>query len=103
MRLTSKQKIRIVFWILPILPFVLCILFIRNTIELINSSDEVSHTGQVVRNLLRLNTELKDLEVEQRQYLLTGDPNALDTFDKDRQKILQEMDSLKKLTANDDR
>ena len=103
MRWTAQQKIRVGFWILPILPVVLCILFIRNANELIQSSEEMANTSQILRSLLDLNSKLKDIEVEQREYLLTGQTTPLERYDAQRNKILEELTGLKKLCAGDKR
>ncbi len=103
MRWTPQQKIRVGFWILPILPVILCILFAANAVELIDSSTEIAHTSKVLRTLLSLNSRLKEIEVEQREYLITGQPTSLERYDVQRKKTLEELNVLKELCAPDKR
>jgi signal transduction histidine kinase len=73
MKWTAQQKIRIGFWLLTLIPAVLGIIAYRSAGSMARASVDVADTNELVRSLENLLSLLKDVEVAQREYVLTGD------------------------------
>src|SRR5260370_10196204 len=98
MNWTVQQKIRIGFWLLPILPVIFCFIFIRTTLALIDSNDAVARTGNIMRSVLSLQSGVKDLEVTQREYILSGEMKSLKDFEEDKALVLHALKDLQQLS-----
>ena len=64
------------------------------------STGEVEHTYQVIDNLEKIRSQVKDAETGQRGYLLTADDRYLAPYHSALQSIQPELQSLKQLTAD---
>src|SRR5689334_11012547 len=87
MPLSAQQKIRVGFGLLLILPTVLCIIAVLQIEKLIKSAESVQFTEKVLSHLNETLSMLKDVEVDQREYMLTGDAAFLDAFKKSREDV----------------
>lgn len=87
MPLSAPQKIRVGFGLLLILPTVLCVLAVLQIETLIRSAESVQFTEKVLSHLNETFSLLKDVEVDQREYMLTGDAAFLDAFNKSRNNV----------------
>jgi signal transduction histidine kinase len=77
MNWTAQQKIRLGFWLLTLVPIVFGTLAARNAYDLVVASRNVAVTNEVARRLERLLSELKDIEVAQREFILMGGEQPL--------------------------
>jgi signal transduction histidine kinase len=77
MNWTAQQKIRLGFWLLTLVPVVFGALAARNAYDLVSASENVAVTNEVGRRLERLLSELKDIEVAQREFILIGGEQPL--------------------------
>jgi signal transduction histidine kinase len=91
MTFSAQQKIRVGFGLLLILPTVLCILAVLQTERLIHSAESVRFTERVLSHLNETFSMLKDVEVDQREYMLTGDQAFLDAFKKSQKNVAEQL------------
>src|SRR4051812_16020440 len=84
---TAQQKIRVGFWLLTLVPIVFGTLAARNAYDLFTISRSVAVTNEVSRRLERLLSELKDIEVSQREFILIGGEQPLQTIEDTRKQI----------------
>src|SRR5207302_5901928 len=68
--------------------------------RLIMNNAAVAHTHEVLAELETVLSLLKDAETGQRGYLLTGNPEYLEPYDKARTKIDETIKHLRELTAD---
>jgi signal transduction histidine kinase/CheY-like chemotaxis protein/CHASE3 domain sensor protein len=68
--------------------------------EMINSSGWVSHTRMVLQKLEEVISFTKDAETGQRGFLLTHDVTYLAPYNGSREKVVNTLEELKKLTGN---
>ncbi|HYZ83641.1 MAG TPA: ATP-binding protein [Bryobacteraceae bacterium] len=95
MRLSSRDKIRIGFWVLPLVPLLLSVIAFRTVSDAFQLSREVlSDTGFLLR-VERLHSDLKDVEVLQRQYILTGDNRFLRNLQPIQKRVTAEFESIR--------
>lgn len=73
---------------------------IRN---LISSASWVDHTNQVITELEGARTLLIEAETSERGYLLTGNPNFLQQFQANKERIKEKIAGIKRLTADNPR
>lgn len=74
---TAQQKIRLGFALLTLLPVVLGAVAIHNAFALSRSMDDVQHTNDIVKELHKLLSLLKDVEVGQREFVLSGNEGVV--------------------------
>src|SRR3954451_17366882 len=98
MKLTPQQKIRVGFGLLLILPTVLCLLAIRQIDRLIESAESVAFTESVLFHLDETSSMLKDVEVDQREYMLTGDDAFLNSFRDSQKRVKDQIESIEQET-----
>ena len=98
MKLSPQQKIRVGFGLLLILPTVLCILAIGQIDRLIQSAESVAFTEKVLFHLDETSSMLKDVEVDQREYMLTGDDAFLKSFRDSQQRVKDKIESIEQET-----
>jgi len=72
----------------------------RNITEFIESSQMKTHTYQVLENLDRVLSTLKDAETGQRGYLITGKDRYLDPYQTGISEVNQTIQHLRELTAD---
>jgi signal transduction histidine kinase len=71
--MTADRKIRVGFLLLAIVPLLLGYVTYRDAQRTVAASREVARTNELVKELEKLLSVLKDVEVAQREYILTGD------------------------------
>lgn len=89
MNLTAQDKIRLGFWLLPLVPVLLTVLAYRTAMDAITLSNEAVRSTEVIRRFERILSELKDVEVAQREYVLTGDRAHLKDVESKRKNVMQ--------------
>src|SRR5689334_9682309 len=100
MNWTAQQKIRLGFWLLTLVPVVFGVLAARNAYELVTASQNVANTNEVSHRLERLLSELKDIEVAQREFILIGGAQPLQTIQDTRQRIAEDTSYLRSAGAD---
>src|SRR5688572_2946483 len=70
---TFEQKLRLGFWLLALIPVVLGIVAFRNAYFAVDAAEDVARTNEIAKTLEQFLSEVKDVEVAQREFVLTGD------------------------------
>jgi signal transduction histidine kinase len=99
MKLTPQQKIRVGFGLLLILPTVLCLLAIRQIDRLITAAESEAFTENVLTHLNETSSMIKDVEVDQREYMLTGDEAFLQNFWDSQKRVKDQIEAIEKETG----
>lgn len=94
---TAQQKIRIGFLLLALVPIVLGALAARNAYELAQVSQQLATTNDINVRLEKLFSEIKDIEVAQREYILMGGDEPIQIIQKSREAILTDLQTLRDL------
>ncbi len=81
----------------------LCLMAVRTTEHLIESADDVAHTNEVEKKLESLFSNLKDIEVFEREYILTGKESLLKQYYAHKPAVTAQFDDLKAATADNQR
>jgi signal transduction histidine kinase len=97
MNWTVQQKIRVGFWLLAFAPIVLGILAWRNVQELNEASKQLDAANETSQLVEKLSSELKDIEVSQREYILTGQNAAADVIRKSFEQVKADIERLRGL------
>ncbi len=97
---TAQQKIRLGFWLLILIPIVLGVLATRNVFELEDSFQHVAVTNDIGRRIETLFSEIKDVEVAQREYILNGGSQPVKIIRDTRPKIQEDIRELRTLGAD---
>ena len=100
---TARAKIRLGFWLLALVPVVLSVTAVRTALHLADSSADVAHTHRVIHHIERMISEVKDVEVAQREYILTGSEQYLAPYRAAERNMSQDLDELRRLTADNPR
>ena len=100
MNWTPQQKIRLGFWLLTLMPVVLGILAARNAYELADAARHVAVTNDIGKRLEKLFSEIKDVEVAQREYILLGGEKPIKTISETYSKLQQDIKELRTLGAD---
>ena len=95
MNWTAQQKIRLGFWLLILIPIVLGVLAARNAYELADCFRHVAVTNDIGRRIEKLFSEIKDVEVAQREYILVGGSQPVKIIQDTRPKIQQDIRELR--------
>ena len=103
MKWTAQDKFRIGFVLLLIFPIMLCVMAARTTLHVIESADEVAHTNEIEKKLMRLGTVLRDIEVSEREFVLSGDTRLREEFERGRPRIEKQIAELKHMTRDNKR
>ncbi len=103
MKWTAQDKFRVGFVLLLIFPLLLCVMAARTTLHLIESADDVAHTNEIEKKLTRLVSGLKDIEVSEREFILTGDRKLLEQFRQGLPAIEKQIAELKLMTRENHR
>ena len=69
MPFTFQQKLRFGFWLLALIPIVLGIVAYRNAYSAVGAAGDVARTNEIVKSLEQALSELKDIEVAQREFV----------------------------------
>jgi signal transduction histidine kinase len=100
MNWTAQDRVRAGFWLLPLIPAVLCLMAIRTTNHVIGAAEDVAHTNEVEKKLESLFSNLKDIEVYEREYILTGDERLLKRYYAHKPDVNAQFAALKAATAD---
>jgi CHASE3 domain sensor protein len=100
MNWTAQQKIRLGYWLLTLVPIVLGALAASNAVELNAAARHVAETNRIGKLLEKLFSEIKDVEVAQREYILVGGQQPLQTIRNTRVQIDEDIRELRKLGAD---
>jgi signal transduction histidine kinase len=100
MNWTAQQKIRLGFWLLILVPIVLGVLATRNAYELADAARHVAVTNDIGRRIEKLFSEIKDVEVAQREYILNGGSQPVRIIKETYPKIEQDIKELRELKAD---
>ncbi len=97
MNWTVEQKIRVGFWLLAFVPVVLGILAWRNADELRQAAQHLENANRTTQLVEKLFSEIKDIEVAQRGYILIGDSAATDVIRKTFEQVQVDLEQLRVL------
>jgi signal transduction histidine kinase len=97
---TAQQKLRLGFWLLAFIPVVLGVVAFRNAHSLANAAEDVAQTNEIVKALEVLLSELKDVEVAQSEYVLTGNERHIADLERSRGKFDAGVERLRKMRAD---
>ena len=100
MNWTAQQKIRIGFWLLTLVPVVLGVLAVRNAYELAEAASHLKTTNEIGKGIERLFSEVKDIEVAQREFLLIGGDQPLQTIRETFGRVDADVRELRRLGAD---
>jgi signal transduction histidine kinase len=103
MSFNAQDKLRAGFVLLLFIPVILCFMAARTTGHLIDSAEDVAHTNEIEKKLANLLSGLKDIEVSEREFILTGNPKLLEYFNHGRPAIDRQIAELKALTRENSR
>ena len=103
MKWTAQDKFRAGFVLLLIFPLLLCVMAAGTTLHLIESVDDVAHTNEIEKKLTRLVNRLKEIEVSEREFILTGDRKLLEQFRQGHPAIEAQIAELKLMTRDNRR
>lgn len=103
MKWTAQNKFRVGFVLLLIFPLLLCVMAARTTLHLIESADDVAHTNEIEKKLASLVSGLKDIEVSEREFILSGGRQLLEPFKQGRPAIEKQIAELRLLTRDNHR
>jgi signal transduction histidine kinase len=99
-RLPAQSRIRIGFWLLTLALLTLGVVAAKNALEAAEASRDVARTNELVKQLEKLLSGLKDVEVGQREYILTGDEQFLQNIRAARVGVRQGLDGLGEMRAD---
>jgi signal transduction histidine kinase len=103
MSFNAQEKFRAGFVLLLFIPVILCLMAARTTSHLIGSAEDVAYTNDVEKKLANLLSNLKDIEVSEREFILTGNPKLLEYFNHGRPSIDRQIAELKAMTRSNER
>jgi signal transduction histidine kinase/ActR/RegA family two-component response regulator len=72
----------------------------KNSNKIIDSTDIIIHTHQVLRDLSKIKIELIDLETGQRGFIITGEQKYLEPYNKSFAVVQDNISHLRKLTSD---
>jgi signal transduction histidine kinase len=100
MDLTAQQRIRIGFWLLTLVPLILGVLIVRNAYDLADVSRQVAARNEIIKRLEILSSELKDVEVAQREYILVGGSEPVRAINNSHEEINKTIRELREMGAD---
>src|SRR4051812_12566596 len=100
MNWTTQQKIRLGFCLLILVPVVLGVLAVRDAYELADAARHVAVTNEIVKQLEKLFSEIKDIEVAQREFILVGGGQPVQVIRDSYAKIDADIRELRALGAD---
>jgi signal transduction histidine kinase len=103
MSFNAQDRYRAGFVLLLFIPVILCFLAARTTSHLIDAAEDVAHTNEIEKKMANLLSDLKDIEVSEREFILTGNPKLLEYFMHGRPEIDRQIAELKALTGDNAR
>ncbi len=103
MTLTAQQKFLAGFALLLLIPLILCVMAARTSQQLAESAEDVAHTNGIEKQLAHLLSDLKDIEMSEREFILTGNQKLLGFFKTGRSNIAGQIARLRELTSDNER
>lgn len=103
MSLSLRTKINAGFLPAFIILGVISYVSYTNTLRLVKNAELVLHTQTVVTGLEEMMSKMKDLETGQRGFLLTGDEDYLEPYQRGLNDIDNIIDQLQRLTTDNER
>ena len=100
MKFLYKQKLRLGFAISLFLIFSAAIVSHISINNLINDSELVDHTNDVLMKLEKVNTLLTEAQSGQRGFLITGDEEFLEPYKNSYKNTMENYNSLRLLTSD---
>jgi signal transduction histidine kinase len=97
---TTQQRVRAGFWLLTLAPLLLGFVAARNAYELADAARDVARTNELVKKLENLLSNIKDVEVAQREYILSGDRQYVEEIVSARQTIRNSIDQIGTMRAD---
>lgn len=94
MPFTTDTKVKAGFLALTLVPVLLGIVIWNNTEQLSEATRELSAANELVRRLESFLSRLKDVEVAEREYVLTGDESYVQELEKARQDVTARLPKL---------
>ncbi len=98
--LNVGKKIAIGYAVALMLFLIVGVITFRNTTMLVQTSDWVSHTYEVIEHVKTVRSELKDLETGQRGFLLTGQNSYLEPYISGKIELSDAMQDLREKTMD---
>lgn len=96
----SKTVLNLIFTIAIILLILLSILSYRQVLNLIDANGWVNHTYQVIQQIDESLYRISDIESQQRGYLISGDEQLLNDFDKIKDALKGNLEQANQLTID---
>jgi signal transduction histidine kinase len=97
---TSQQKLWLGFWLLTFIPVVLGIVAFRTAYSAVDAAEDVARTNEIVKAAELLLSELKDVEVKQREFVLSGDGSRITDLERSRKQFDAGVKRLRDLHAD---
>ncbi|MEH1794493.1 PAS domain S-box protein [Nostoc sp.] len=94
------QKLKAIFVLALAIVFTNAVVSYSNTVKLIHNQEWVTSSYEVITQVERIQSTLKDTETAQRNYLITVDADDLKTYLAAYQQTNRNIQILRKLTAN---
>ncbi len=103
MKWLVRDRFRVGFILLLLIPAALSVMATVTTLHLIDSAEDVAHTNEIGKKLSHLLSDLKDIEVSEREFILTGDKKILGQFKNGRPRIEKQIAELERVTSDNQR
>jgi signal transduction histidine kinase len=94
---TFEQKLRFGFLLLALIPVVLGVVAYRNAYFAVDAAEDVARTNEIAKTLEHFLSEVKDVEVAQREFVLTGDERHVATIQGSRGRFEVTMQRLRQM------
>jgi signal transduction histidine kinase/CHASE3 domain sensor protein/CheY-like chemotaxis protein len=88
------------FSVMLILMVAIIIISYKNSEKIVDSTDLIVHTHEVLTGLAKVEADLTDLETGQRGFIITGQQKYLEPYTQSLATIQQNIDHLRKLTLD---
>src|SRR4051794_11151209 len=97
---TAQQKIRFGFWLLTLVPIVIGVYAVRNAYELVHAANHVRTSNDIGKGIERVFSELKDVEVAHREFILVGSEEPLRSIGDTHARVDADIRELRSLGAD---
>ncbi len=98
--MSIEKKLMFGFGLSLLLFIVIGTISLRNSLKLVESADMVSHTHLVMRELDRLFSKIQDVEISQRNFLLTSNKTYVESYQKALETIATHTQTVRILTSD---
>jgi signal transduction histidine kinase len=95
--MTGDRKIRLGFWLLTLIPVVIGLVAVQNAFQLVDASQDVARTNELVQELENFLSRLKDVEVAQREYVISGNDEYLKQIASLRTEVSGQLEQLSQM------